>query len=116
MHFACLVKQACVDLASDLFVYYRLGMSLYVFGAYKNFESENKNQSEFVEFPTGCSAHTAPSLVTVASHTGRFCTPGAIKLSQPTLSIIFILYVEATFSRLVFVLPMLSVDNEHYEH
>ena len=47
MHFACLVKQACVDLASDLFVYYRLGMSLYVFGAYKNFESENKNLLNF---------------------------------------------------------------------
>ena len=30
MHFACLVKQACVDLVSDLFVYYRLGCELFV--------------------------------------------------------------------------------------
>ena len=30
MHFARLVKQACVDLVSDLFVYYRLGCELFV--------------------------------------------------------------------------------------
>ena len=30
MHFACLVKQACVDLVSDLFVYYRLGCEPFV--------------------------------------------------------------------------------------
>ena len=35
MRLAHLVKQASVDLASDLFVYYRLGMSQFVFGAYK---------------------------------------------------------------------------------
>ena len=34
MHFARLVKQASVDLTSDLFVYYRLGMSQIVFVAY----------------------------------------------------------------------------------
>ena len=30
MHFAHLVKQACVDLVSDLFVYYRLGCEPFV--------------------------------------------------------------------------------------
>ena len=30
MHFARLVKQACVDLVSDLFVYYRLGCEPFV--------------------------------------------------------------------------------------
>ena len=30
IHFACLVKQACVDLVSDQFVYYRLGCELFV--------------------------------------------------------------------------------------
>ena len=30
MHFARLVKQACVDLVSDLFVYYRLGCQPFV--------------------------------------------------------------------------------------
>ena len=30
MHFACLVKQASVDLVSDLFVYYRLGYKPFV--------------------------------------------------------------------------------------
>ena len=30
IHFACLVKQVCVDLVSDLFVYYRLGCEPFV--------------------------------------------------------------------------------------
>ena len=34
MHFARLVKQASVDFVLDLFVYYTLGMSQFVFGAY----------------------------------------------------------------------------------
>ena len=34
MHLAHLVKQTSVDLASDLFCYYRLGMSQFVIGAY----------------------------------------------------------------------------------
>ena len=35
MHLACLVKQASLDSASDLSVYYSLGMRQFVFGAHK---------------------------------------------------------------------------------